>query len=191
VEKHAPRLLALYRALPRNIMRADMIRYIILDVYGGLYLDLDYEMLNSFDLLDRAAVLPRESDDAAALALGNSIMASQPGHPFWQKVLRELERGIKAMRRKPIEDEVNGLTGPGLVTRAYGLEPELNAGTYIPPRAWFNPIWPKNEEEYAAMVAKGESYGIHHCDGTWTAKTYTQRLRRKAEYLWSRRRTLT
>ena len=48
VSQSAPQWLQLYTALPRNIMRADMIRYIILQLVGGLYLDLDYEMFPAF-----------------------------------------------------------------------------------------------------------------------------------------------
>ncbi len=186
VKRAAPHLLALYRSLAKNIMRADMIRYILMDVFGGLYVDFDYEFLKPFDMLDKRIVLPRETNDTAGLVLGNSIMASEPGHPFWKRVLRELERSVSALHRNPIEDEVNGLTGPGLVTRTYLKDPSLNDGIHIPSRVQFNPIIPTNEAEYAALAAAGEAYGIHFCDGTWTAKKYPQRLLRKTEYLWSR-----
>lgn len=43
-------------------MRADAIRYLLLYQLGGLYLDLDYEMLSPFDLRHHAVVLPLETD---------------------------------------------------------------------------------------------------------------------------------
>ena len=70
VSRNAPRWLALYQALPRNIMRADMIRYIILQLEGGLYLDLDYEVFRPFDLLKEKIVLPSESNPGEEVILG-------------------------------------------------------------------------------------------------------------------------
>jgi hypothetical protein len=186
VETSAPHLLSLYSGMPRNIMRADMIRYVIMDLVGGLYLDFDYEFLKPFDLLDKQVVLTRESDDSAELFLGNSVIASERGHPFWKRVLAELERSLAELGRAPVEDEVNGMTGPGLITRTYLKEPLLHPGIHIPSRVQFNPIIPTNRSEYSTLVAAGEAYGIHYCHGTWTAKTCPQRLMRKATYLWSR-----
>ena len=35
-------------------------RYIYMELFGGLYLDLDYQFLKPFDLNDKVLVLPRE-----------------------------------------------------------------------------------------------------------------------------------
>ena len=45
VRTHYPAYLHTYKTFPKNIIRADIIRYLILHRHGGLYLDLDYEML--------------------------------------------------------------------------------------------------------------------------------------------------
>ena len=39
VATHYPQDLTLYDAMPRNIMRADMMRYYIMDQVGGFYMD--------------------------------------------------------------------------------------------------------------------------------------------------------
>ncbi|MFZ0930337.1 MAG: glycosyltransferase, partial [Syntrophobacteraceae bacterium] len=51
VKKEYLNFLPVFRAFSKGIMRADVIRYLIMYRIGGLYLDLDYEMLKPFDLL--------------------------------------------------------------------------------------------------------------------------------------------
>ena len=49
------------------------------------------------------------------IVLGNCILASEPGHPFWGLALAELESGFRGLGHKPLEEEVIWLTGPGLL----------------------------------------------------------------------------
>ena len=51
VKTHFPDYLSLYLNLPRDIMRADVIRYMWLYIKGGVYIDLDYEAIKPFDSL--------------------------------------------------------------------------------------------------------------------------------------------
>jgi inositol phosphorylceramide mannosyltransferase catalytic subunit len=176
-------LLSVYTALPRNIMRADFVRYLILDKCGGMYFDFDYEFFKPFDLLDHHIVLPRESDDDRELYLGNCIMASEPGHPFWTIALEELEKGVAALGREPLEDEITTLTGPGLMTRAYRICLSRGEEMLVPLRGLFHPVTPSNDGEYRALRDAKTSYGVHHCDGTWRATTVAQRIRRKLSRL--------
>ena len=185
VQRQAPGRLALYDSLPLAVMRADMIRYIYMHASGGLYFDFDFEFVKPFDLLDARLVVPRQNDDGEAVSLGNAVLASEPGHPFWNEVLDELETGIRGLGRTPLEDDVVSLTGPGLVTRAYERHPypELRYGR----REEFNPAF-FSPEERAALVNAGRTYGIHHTDGSWRARTLAQRARRKLALLRSRLR---
>ncbi len=178
VETQAPALLGLYRALPKNIMRADMVRYIYMDTIGGLYLDFDYEFLKPFDLLDKRLVVPRENDDTEETYLGNSVLASEAHHPFWTDVLAELARSVSSLRRDPLEDEITGLTGPGLLTRVYKRKAGSYAELHFGSRRDFNPSY-FSQEEHEALIRSGVSYGIHHSEGTWRAKTVGQRALRK------------
>ena len=179
VTRNAPQWLALYQALPRNIMRADMIRYIILQLEGGLYLDLDYEVFRPFDLLDEKIVLPSESNPGEEVILGNCILASEPGHSFWGYALTEMEKGFAGLERKPLEEDVIWLTGPGLLTRTYQKYGREDQTVCLPLRNSFHPKTPRNQEEYDAVRKIPGVYGVHHCAGTWRARTLTQRLGRK------------
>lgn len=179
VTQSAPQWLPLFNSLPRNIMRADMIRYIILELFGGLYLDLDYEVFRPFDLLNEKLVLPSESNPGEDVVLGNCILASEPGHPFWKVTLTELEEGFSGLGRKPLEEEVIWLTGPGLLTRTYKKYSLADNSILVPPRNSFHPQTPRNQAEYEAVQQIPGVYGVHHCAGTWRAKSAKQRLGRK------------
>ncbi len=49
--KHFPDFLEKYDTYPCNIQRADAIRYLLLKVYGGLYVDMDFECLENIEFL--------------------------------------------------------------------------------------------------------------------------------------------
>ncbi|RKD91694.1 glycosyltransferase family 32 protein [Mangrovibacterium diazotrophicum] len=58
VEDEFPDFLERYLGFSRNVMRADAFRYLIMYKIGGVYLDLDYEVLKPFDFKDYRVVLP-------------------------------------------------------------------------------------------------------------------------------------
>jgi hypothetical protein len=115
--------LPIFDAYPEAICRADAIRYFLLRHYGGVYADLDFEALEPLDTLleGEAAVLgwePERHMQWHRQAMGdrrglvcNALMASPPGHPFWDHVIEWLVR----QRHEPGPLEA---TGPFLMTRA-------------------------------------------------------------------------
>jgi mannosyltransferase OCH1-like enzyme len=165
VSKEYPEFLDIFVKLPKNIMRADVIRYLLLYRLGGLYLDLDYEMVKPYDLLNYGVVLPWETDSESLPGEGrivNCFMAAEPGHPFFKMVIDDLKTN------PPLSPTVDVLhtTGPFFLTRI--LEQALQAGiaVHCPSQRFFNPIV-QNPRQYRALVRKGEAYGIHHCFGSW------------------------
>src|SRR4029077_5740316 len=51
VKHHFPEYLDIYLSFPYPIQRADCIRYMYLYIHGGIYMDLDYEVLEPLDHL--------------------------------------------------------------------------------------------------------------------------------------------
>jgi inositol phosphorylceramide mannosyltransferase catalytic subunit len=176
VKAEFPDFLDIFQKLPRNIMRADVIRYLLLYRLGGLYLDLDYEMLKSFDLTEHDIVLPWEQD--GEFGAGNDLVcqaffASAPGHPFLKMLIDDLRAN------PPLAGggDVEGATGPKFVTRVYHRARAAGIPIHTPRRNLFNPVSPRTRRQYQAIVDGGESYGIHHCDGSWRDFTLTQRFK--------------
>ena len=178
VRTRMPEFLDVYHKLPRNIMRADVIRYVIMYVMGGLYLDTDYEMLKPFDLTQHDVVIPMETDGSepgsdGKIRLANSIFASVPGHPFWRMVLDDL------ISNPPVSADVNVLntTGPLFLTRIYEQARAAGLNIHTPAPILFSPITPRLKRDYRAIVRSGASYGIHHCHGTWRQYSAKERLK--------------
>lgn len=88
VQKHFPRFLPYYDNFPYGIQRADAIRYMWLYVNGGIYMDLDFKVLKSFDQLfynDNEVFFVLSGNVGSCIT--NSFMASKPGCKVWLDML--------------------------------------------------------------------------------------------------------
>ena len=87
IAHYYPWFLAIYDAYPREIYRADAVRYFFLYQFGGVYLDMDTECLEPLaPLFDSSADvwLGRLGNDADfPHSIPNAIMASRPLQEFW------------------------------------------------------------------------------------------------------------
>ncbi len=176
VRTEFPDFLDVFVSLPKPIMRADVIRYLLMYKLGGLYLDTDYEMLKPFDLLHEQAVLPWESSRKPVPGgdlLCNCIFASEPGHPIFKMMIDDLKTG------PPLSDKVDVIeaTGPKFVTRIFRAAAERNLPIYLAPKELFSPLTPRNRREYREILRAGVAYGIHHCYGSWREWTFLQRAK--------------
>src|SRR5438094_316457 len=88
VRTEFPHMVQWFDALPFGIMRADVARYMYMYVTGGLYLDLDYELIRPFDRTTETCVLPLEHDGPVPGGgrLGNAVLASEPRGAFFEFV---------------------------------------------------------------------------------------------------------
>lgn len=106
--QHCPKQFDMYQRA-QEIVRADLIRYCILKCIGGIYADLDYEpRVNFYSDLDPMRVNLVQSPYKSE-TFQNSLMASRPGHPYWEEVLHQ------AMVKEGVQDNVLALSGPGLL----------------------------------------------------------------------------
>lgn len=176
IRERRPDLETAYLGLPKPIMRADLIRYLYMEQFGGLYFDTDYQFLKPFDLEDAEIVLPRESNDGEPIYLGNCIFASVPGHPYWTAVLDHLKNHPPTADQIREEGDVVRLTGPGLVTEVWEAGFRNDPSILLPPRSWFHPPTPPDDAALARILAQPETYGIHWCFGSWRAMTPWSRL---------------
>jgi len=179
LRERRPDLESVYYNMTQPAMRADLMRYIYMQQFGGLYLDLDYQFLKPFDLNDKIVVLPRESNDEQPVYLGNCIFASEAGHPFWTALLDAIKASPPTKRTVKTEQDSIDQAGPGMVTRIWREQFQDDATIFIPPRLWFNPLIPRTEEELKALRSRDESYGIHWCFGSWRDLTVWAKVKRR------------
>lgn len=95
VQEHFPGFYKTYKSFPYGIQRADAIRYMWLFVHGGIYMDLDFEMLHPLDNLFTA------DNDLFVVASGNvgscitnSFMASKPRCKVWLDMLDYMKKDL-------------------------------------------------------------------------------------------------
>ncbi|PWK16675.1 glycosyl transferase-like sugar-binding protein [Arcicella aurantiaca] len=89
LEENFSNWLPFYEQLTYNVQRFDLLRYLILIKYGGIYVDADYECLHKIDsiLENQEIAFGLEPEKYAkfhqsSYFLGNCFMASIPEHPF-------------------------------------------------------------------------------------------------------------
>jgi len=135
VARYFPQYLGIYDAFPHDIQRADFIRPIVLYLFGGWYLDCDFVVRRRLDSVVRGYPDGIRSLDQPVknsymeyslfvVPSGNigsyytnSVMASQPGHPFWLEYLAEMTQPAPVWAWGK-HFEVMTTTGPMALTRA-------------------------------------------------------------------------
>ena len=90
VSDHYPQYLEAYDSFDVFIERVDFARYCILHHYGGIYADIDVELLRPFpeEWLCRTSdkvILGYEPPEHCGKdkLVCNALMISPPGHPYW------------------------------------------------------------------------------------------------------------
>lgn len=98
IKKNYDWFLETYDNYPKNIQRADAVRYFILYHYGGIYADLDCEVRENFyEELSKDKINLAESPYHAGTTM-NNLMASNKHNELWLDVFNNLEdkKNIKA-----------------------------------------------------------------------------------------------
>ena len=174
VRKEFPDFYRVFSDFPRKIMRADTIRYLILYKLGGVYLDLDYEVLKPFDFEKISIILPLEeniNEGSSIKWIGNCFLASVPGHKFWHDVLNDLQNNPPVVTD---HSQVIKATGPMLLTRIYNANRYNDI--YTPERIVYIPQLDKKKKDLENVRNNGITLGIHHGWGTWRKSTWKERL---------------
>lgn len=183
VAEHHPEMAKTFNEYERDIMRADVIRYVVMHDFGGVYCDLDYEFIRPYDYTGADLVIAKEFDrdygDNRDIVAG-FLLASAPGHDFWVDVLREL------IDNPPVTGtyhDVVKATGPGFLTRVFYANAEKYEGVRVEPRPVFSPYRMRGRNERQVLLNSGVTHGIHHAWGSWRERWSLTYLRTKAAKL--------
>ena len=156
----------------RVIMRADVIRYLIMYKIGGVYLDLDYEMLQPFNFGAETLVLPLNrsvSYGDEKDTLGNCIFASVPNHKFWEDAISDLKQNPPYVTDY---SQIVEATGPEFLTRIFYKNTYENVS--LPDRLVYHPPSTNTPRKIEKIKSNGVSLGIHHHWGSWKERwTFT------------------
>jgi len=151
-----PWFLEQYLAYPSHIMRVDVARYMILDTFGGIYIDMDFEIYKDFSVvLPPNNVSIVESSYPETEYLQNSLMSSPRNHPFWNEVFRELMSTYSYYKSSVLD-----ATGPRMLDRVYERY-EPKKFIYVLPKDLFNPN-PNPDQSPSSNV-----YSKHYYTAVW------------------------
>lgn len=197
IKEHYPWFLDTYDGYDEKIKQVDAVRPFYLHRYGGIYADLDVEVLRDpsplfagdndlvlfYQVIPRAK-LPRSGchytrsiadvpHDGRAGPIPNALMASVPGHPFW---LYYAEK----MMKSPKED-VFWATGPSLLTTALQeyqqQDPSAKVAVfstkYWSPFRWNNPLCESTSE---CTEKFPEAFLMSHWMGSWDKRRSKKNL---------------
>lgn len=116
-----PKIFNTFTKLPLGVMKADMWRYCVLYIHGGIYTDIDSKAIQPLE------DWKIQESDRIIIGLENELhfcqwtIVSEPKHPILAKVIdlivEEAEKGIDTST----EHFVHKHTGPGIWTRAVQL----------------------------------------------------------------------
>ncbi len=167
--------------------KADLLRCEILYQYGGLYIDVDFECVKSFDLLhhcyDFYAGLPRNQTD---MDIANGLIGSRAGHPILKNYLKtvgvHLEKYFKTHSRQT-NDLMNVVGSPALsnsVRKVTKLNDPTSITVIFPVSffyPWFHMYGIEAKHWQGALgihkrkdiyrILKPESFALHYWGGTW------------------------
>jgi len=168
VANQFPEFLESYQHIRRGVVKADIARYMYLSVYGGFYFDTDYKVLRAIDseILSHACVLPISRNESQLFRLGNAVMGSVAGHPFWRDLLAHIFNGdrLEGIREEMIEK----ITGPEGLTDFFLARQNHYQGVYLAPGPMFHP---PHKLGGFSFVESAMTVGVHLCWGSWRSKS--------------------
>jgi mannosyltransferase OCH1-like enzyme len=153
-----------YKSFPYDIQRIDVIRYLIMYRYGGLYVDTDLACYKDiFQYINPSKIYIVESS-IPIRTVSNLLMYSPSKHPFWMKVISELPR-VRNILYLSRHFEIMNATGPGLLDTVYHKY-RLLYGIHLFPSELFNPIGITNSCDLN-YIDTHDIYTIHYGTGLW------------------------
>lgn len=153
----------LFDSIKNAGQKSDFLRYHILNQFGGMYVDTDFECLKSFDSLTYVDFLAGIAY-AAKLEFGIGLICSIPNHPILEQIIHNLDKIRDGSTAAIFET-----TGSVFFTRMFfKVVTEYMKGIVILPYDYIYPF-PNNKrhKENGRKYIKDCSYAIHYWKVSW------------------------
>lgn len=154
-------------------LKSDILRYELLKRYGGIYVDTDFECLQSLDKFAHAndffaGMLDHES-------VANGLIGCRPGHPLIDIFINKIKK-LDKVEMTP--EEVIAATGPSFITNQilHYVKSHKNNAVCIYPCSFFYPFPHTLQKEFwSGKITPGqlktflrpESSAIHYWATSW------------------------
>ena len=143
IEDYFPDFLNVFNSFDALIKKIDFARYLIMFLYGGVYVDMDFEAFRPIDPLVFSSDSHENgynnryagpsvllSEEGATATINCAVLGSAPRHPFYWLVIHEVIRREDDNVGKPLMLDVLQSTGPVMLTSVakmyQGLYPRSN-----------------------------------------------------------------
>jgi inositol phosphorylceramide mannosyltransferase catalytic subunit len=158
-----------YEASTNYGQKADIARYEILYRFGGLYVDIDFECLRSFDIFNHCCDYYTGVAYAGRLCTFNGLIGAAAGHPIVKGCIDTLD--ITTHYEGSPEHNILFTTGPFHQARnfvAHAQDAESGRAVAFPVN-YFYP-WPFSKKEDTHALNKWyhpETFAIHYWHAGW------------------------
>lgn len=179
-----PEYLKSFLSLESPVAKSDLLRYMVLLEYGGLYVDMDCECKRNLDFVadDDELIVCKELETRSARVMNmypsdisplycTWAFLSCPRHPAIRAVLEHIERNITAKHSDhPVLNFVKR-TGPHAFTAGLMQHIEQGGSFRVIPASYFGCFETKTTFRFMASAIFPELfrtvYVRHHFAGTW------------------------
>jgi hypothetical protein len=176
IAEHYPDFLDYFSRATPTILRVDLVRLAYLHRHGGVYADLDYEVIRPLDdlLATPHAIVGLERGGIGSVMRGhdyviNALMASPPGHPLWLEVMQGMAQAYRP--RRALESHTRYVIRMAIAILDRRVKSHLrgDGDVIVLPSEEVYPSKPTqritDHRRREAVVA--DAYGIHHYENSW------------------------
>ena len=152
--------------------KSDIWRYEILNRYGGVYVDIDFECLQSFDTLHRSCEFYTGISRCGAVIL-NGLIGSRANHPILEACIRSLKTTLRQADYTKIMEE----TGPYFFTKIIkrrALNSPKGTIAIFPPSFFYSfpAIYRSNfSGDVMQQFVTSDSMAVHYWSNSWQKKS--------------------
>lgn len=179
IQENFPSFIPALNGFKYDVQRWDVIRYLILYKYGGVYVDFDYECLKSLDnlLRNKSCCFGLEPREHAQLfkkekVISNAFIAITPRHQFMEQILKIVQHSSSVANDKRIY--VLETTGPHMLVDLYDQYPQKEEISLIPSE-FISPLTKMDVANYINGLIDEElleekmknAVAIHYFWGSW------------------------
>ena len=155
--------------------KSDLLRYELLYKFGGVYLDVDCQILQPLDILHYLYdfYIGIQPLDTGVVQLGIGVIGSKPKHFMVEKCIESVRNNYKNPK---LRDCLTARTGPIHFTRIF-VEHANKYGTrdIALPAHYFYPLGSTKTELYENYWISIGSFTIHHWAKTWNKPMYRRK----------------
>lgn len=146
--------------------KSDVLRFHILNKFGGLYVDTDFQCLKPFEDLSYLKFYTGVGYPSK-VELYPGLIGCVPGHPIMKKICQEISKVDQSVIRKK---GVLAATSSGLFTEIFfeNVKTKVDGVIAFPPDYFYPfPNFKGHELEDGEKYVKPCSYALHHWEVSW------------------------